>query len=70
MVVKRPSVERQIVYYRTVRDAVQEALRRELTEDEAAAEIQLPAYSEWGGYQDWFALNVRGIYRWLARERD
>lgn len=65
----KASVERQIAYYTAVRDAVGDALRRGLTEDEAAAEIQLPAYAEWRGYGDWFALNVRGIYRWLARER-
>jgi glyoxylase-like metal-dependent hydrolase (beta-lactamase superfamily II) len=62
----KESIDRQIQYYSDVRNAVTGAHRRGLSEDEAAAQIRLPAYREWGAYDDWFELNVRAIYRWVA----
>jgi glyoxylase-like metal-dependent hydrolase (beta-lactamase superfamily II) len=62
----RAAIDRQIQYYADVRNAVTAAHRRGLTEDEAAAQIRLPAYQAWGAYEDWFELNVRAIYRWVA----
>jgi glyoxylase-like metal-dependent hydrolase (beta-lactamase superfamily II) len=62
----RASIERQIRYYSDLRAAVADAKRRGLSEDEAAAQVRLPAYESWGGYADWFALNVRGMYRGLT----
>ncbi len=62
----REAVDRQIQYYSDVRNAVTGAFRRGLSEDEAAAQIRLPAYSGWGAYDDWFELNVRAIYQWVA----
>jgi glyoxylase-like metal-dependent hydrolase (beta-lactamase superfamily II) len=65
----RDAVSRQIAYYGDLRDAVQEALDAGWSEDEAAERISLDEYASWGGYEEWFALNVRGLYRWLASER-
>lgn len=64
----RAAVDRQIRYYTDLRDAVRQALDRGLSEDEAAASIDLPQYRDWRGYDEWFALNIRGIYRWLAEQ--
>ncbi len=63
------SVRRQIRYYVDLRDAVLRAVEAGWSEDEAAERVRLPGYEEWGGYSEWFALNVRGVYRWLAGER-
>jgi glyoxylase-like metal-dependent hydrolase (beta-lactamase superfamily II) len=65
----RDAVKRQIAYYGDLRDAVQQALDAGWSEDEAAERISLDKYASWGGYEEWFALNVRGVYRWLASER-
>jgi hypothetical protein len=59
---------RQIEYYRNLRSAVAEAVERGWTEDEAAERVRLPAYEDWGQYEQWFPLNVRAIYRWLVSE--
>ena len=65
----RHSVERQIRYYSDLREAVQSAVERGWSEDEAAERVRLPTYERWGGYDSWFPLNVRGMYRWLVRDR-
>lgn len=65
----RDAVKRQIAYYGDLRDAVEQALDAGWSEDEAAERISLDKYASWGGYEEWFALNVRGLYRWLASER-
>lgn len=65
----RAAVSRQIAYYADLRGAVQRALDAGWSEDEAAERISLEEYASWGGYEEWFALNVRGVYRWLANER-
>lgn len=64
----RAAIERQIAYYRDLRAAVQRAVDAGWTEDEAAVRVRLPAYAGWGQYEAWFPLNVRAIYRWLAKE--
>ena len=61
----KASVERQLAYYEALRDAVAKAIDEGLTEDQAAEQVTLVAYGDWGAYEQWFALNVRGIYRWL-----
>lgn len=61
----RESVRRQLAYYDDLRTAVQGAIARGLTEDQAAEQVRLPAYASWGQYEAWFALNVRGAYRAL-----
>lgn len=60
----RAAVDRQVEYYRTLRDAVAAAVAEGLTEDQAAERITLPEYREWGAY-DWLPLNVRALYRWM-----
>ncbi|MEJ2369589.1 MAG: MBL fold metallo-hydrolase [Gemmatimonadales bacterium] len=63
------AVKRQIAYYRDLRETVQQALDAGWSEDETAERISLDEYASWAGYEEWFALNVRGMYRALARER-
>ncbi len=63
----RASILRQIAYYDDLTAAVRDALARGWSEDQAAGEIQLQAYSHWDQYEAWFPTNVRGVYRWLAR---
>jgi hypothetical protein len=62
----RGSIHRQIAYYDDLTAAVRDAVDRGLTEDQAAARIDLSEYSGWGQYEAWFAMNVRGVYRWVA----
>lgn len=62
----RQAVERQIRYYRDLEEAVSEAIDAGLTEEEAVREVELPAYRDWRGYDDWFHMNVRRMYRWLT----
>lgn len=64
----RSAIHRQIAYYDDLTAAVRSAVAEGLTEDQAAERIQLDQYSTWGRYDDWFPLNVRGVYRWLAGE--
>ena len=65
----RASIERQIQYYGDLRQAVRQAIDAGWSEDEAAERVRLEEYAEWGGYEQWISLNVRGMYRWLASER-
>ncbi len=62
----RGTIARQIRYYDDLRRAVTDAIERRLTEDEAAAQVRLPAYEAWGGYHVWIEGNVRAIHRWLS----
>lgn len=62
----RRTVERQVAYYRDLRAAVAEAVDRGWSEDRAAEEVRLPRYGDWAQYDEWFPLNVRGVYRWMA----
>jgi hypothetical protein len=60
------TIDRQVSYYAALRSAVEEAVAAGLSEDEAAASVELPDYSSFASYDEWFALNVRGMYRWVA----
>ncbi len=62
----RAAIQRQIAYYDDLTAAVRKAIAEGETEDEAAASVRLPAYAGWDQYDEWFELNVRGIYRWLS----
>ena len=64
----RAAIHRQIAYYDDLTAAVRDAVAAGLTEDEAAESVRLDAYSGWGNYEQWFPLNVRGVYRWLAAD--
>ena len=63
----RASIHRQIQYYDDLQWAVRDALDRGWTEEQAAGEIRLDRYAGWDQYDSWFPMNVRGVYRWLAR---
>ena len=65
----RASIHRQITYYDDLTTAVREAVDDGLTEDQAADRIDLSDYAGWGQYDAWFAMNVRGVYRWVASTR-
>ena len=41
-------------------------IRAGLSEDEAVDAIELPAYSDWSGYDNWFKMNARTLYRYYA----
>jgi len=62
----RAAVFRQLEYWDALERAVRDAVRAGWTEDEAAARIRLERFADWGGYEDWFELNVRGAYRIIA----
>ena len=62
----RAAIHRQVVYYDDLTTAVRRAVADGLTEDQAAQRIRLDQYSSWGRYDDWFPMNVRGVYRWVA----
>lgn len=64
----RASIQRQIAYYDDLTAAVRGAVEEGLTEDQAAERVRLPEYAQWGQYDAWFSMNVRGVYRWLAAE--
>lgn len=66
----RATIERQVQYYEDLRSAVDAAIQRGLTEDQAAQEVRLPAYERWRGYTEWFPLNIRALYRWLSTRGD
>ena len=62
----RASILRQIAYYDDLTAAVRDAVARGWSEDQAADRIRLVQYEDWGQYDAWFPLNVRGVYRWIA----
>lgn len=62
----RASIQRQYAYYDDLRAAVRRAIAQGLSEDQAAAQVRLDAYSGWTQYEAWFPLNVRGMYRALT----
>lgn len=62
----RSSVERQLQYYRDLRDAVQEAIDAGASKEDAVGTVVLEQYREWRGYDDWFSMNVDKMYDWLT----
>ncbi len=62
----RSSIHRQIAYYDDLTAAVRRLISEGLSEDEAAAQVELPPYADWGQYDDWMPLNARAVYRWLT----
>ena len=64
----RDTIHRQISYYDALRTEVRRAVEAGWTEDRAAAEVRLPEYGDWGQYDAWFPLNVRGMHRWMSGE--
>lgn len=64
----RASIQRQFAYYDDLRAAVRRAIDQGLSEEQAAAQVRLPAYASWGQYEAWFPLNVRAMYRALSNQ--
>jgi glyoxylase-like metal-dependent hydrolase (beta-lactamase superfamily II) len=64
----RAAIHRQITYYDDLTAAVRAAFSEGLTEDQAAQRVRLDQYSDWDSYEDWFPLNVRAVYRWVAEQ--
>jgi glyoxylase-like metal-dependent hydrolase (beta-lactamase superfamily II) len=64
----RASIQRQIAYYDDLRWAVHQAIAEGLSEDEMAANIELPAFANFGRYEEWMPLNARAIYRWQVSQ--
>ena len=62
----RDTIHRQIRYYDDLRAEVRRAVEAGWSEERAAAEVRLPEYGDWGQYEAWFPLNVRGVYRWMS----
>jgi len=61
----RNVVQRQIEYYQTLLDETERGIKKGLSEDDVVAQIKLPKYRDWGNYDSWFKMNVRGTYRWV-----
>ena len=62
----RATVTGQIAYYSDLERAVEQAVEDGLSEDQAAARVELPQYAGWGQYEAWFPGNVRAIHRWVS----
>lgn len=65
----KADVYAQLGYWADLRRAVQSVLQAGLSEEEAVETISLPDYANWGGYADWFGMNVRALYRHYAGNR-
>ena len=63
------AIERQIAYFETLLETAMAALDAGLSEDQAAATVELPAYRGFANYDDWFSDNVRAAYRWVKSRR-
>ena len=59
-------VYEQIEYWADLRSWAELAIHAGLSEDEAVEKVDLPDYRAWGGYDDWFKMNARTIYRHFA----
>lgn len=62
----RAAIQRQIAYYDDLTAAARTAVADGLTEDQAARRIRLDQYADWDRYEDYFPMNVRAAYRWVA----
>lgn len=49
-------------------EAVEDGLSRSQTVERVAE--RLPQYRDWGRYDDWFRMNVRGVYEWATERRE
>ena len=60
----KKSIEDHAEYWRKLRAAVREAIANGVTEAKAVETIRLPEYKDWRSYDEWFPMNVRGVYRY------
>ncbi|MDJ0896118.1 MAG: MBL fold metallo-hydrolase [Alphaproteobacteria bacterium] len=54
-------------YVEALRAEVLAGLKAGKSEDTLAQEITMDAYKDWGQYEAWRELNVRGMARWLVK---
>jgi len=59
-------VKQQAVYLRQLRAAVGEATKQGLTGDALVRAVPMQAYRQWGAFENWHALNVTGMAKWLS----
>ena len=55
-------------YFEALYVEVKKAMDQGMSKEEAVASIDLPQYSHLGKYDDWFKLNVDGMYRHMAAD--
>ena len=60
----KKSIEVHAEYWRKLRATVRDAIANGDTEDDAVENIRMPEYEEWRSYEEWFPMNVRGVYRY------
>ena len=56
-------------YYEALYDAVMTAKERGLSVEEARDSIELPQFSHLGMYDEWFKMNVEGVYKLSSSRR-
>ena len=66
---KRADVGAHRRYIEELRAEVLTRMREGMSLDEIQAEVTMPAYKDWGSYDNWIALNVEGMYRNLTTYR-
>ena len=54
-------------YIESLREQVLAGLKAGKTEEQLAVEILMANYKDWGQYDSWRELNVRGMARWLIQ---
>lgn len=62
----KDDVRLQAKYLSELRAAVADAMKRTLTGDALVSAVPMEAYRDWGAFDNWHALNVAGMARWLA----
>ena len=62
----KADVYEQINYWTDLRRAIESMVQVGLSEDEAVEAIDLPDYQDWGGYENWFKMNARPVYKFYA----
>jgi len=56
-------------YIEELRAEVLNLMRQNKTLDEIKAQVTMPAYKEWGRYDEWLSMNIDGMYRHLSLYR-
>jgi len=60
----KKSIEEHAQYWRKLRLAIREAIANGVEENEVVENIRMPEYQDWRSYEEWFPMNVRGVYRY------
>ena len=62
-------VREHLEYFETLTREVTDRMDDGQSLEAIQASLELPQYATWGGYDEHFALNIEGIYRELAEQR-